>query len=63
MNPQSKDLSAPDFTKRQLDWLEKMFPEYPATAATPDDTLRFSAGQRSVLRVVKERVKPEQGQL
>ena len=62
MNPQSKDTNGPNFTLRQIAWLEKMFPEFPATAATPDDQLRFSAGQRSVIRVVKERIQPEQGQ-
>jgi hypothetical protein len=59
--PQPHNLPPPNFTQRQLDWLERMFSEYPATAATSNEQLRFNAGQRHVIRVIREQLQPDQG--
>lgn len=48
--------TAPEFTRRQMEWLEKMFPEVAGTPTTTNEALRFHAGQRSVIHVVRQRV-------
>lgn len=44
------------FTHMQLAWLDKVFPEV-TTGNCTDAQLRFNSGQRSVLAILKTRVK------
>jgi len=45
------------FTAQQLAYLETVFPECVASGTTTDAQLRHSAGQRSVILHIKQRVR------
>lgn len=45
-----------EFTRQQVEYLNKQFPEMVGTASTSTDELRFRAGQRSVLAFLLNRV-------
>lgn len=44
------------FTRQQIEYLEKQFPEIIGTSSTPNDEYRFRAGQRSVVAFIRSRV-------
>lgn len=48
------------FTRQQIEWLEKQFPEVTGTATTSDAELRFRSGQRSVIAVIRTRAAEQQ---
>jgi hypothetical protein len=48
------------FTRQQIEWIEKQFPEVAGTPNTSDAELRFRSGQRSVIAVLRERVAGQQ---
>lgn len=48
------------FTRQQIEWLEKQFPEVAGTPSTSDAELRFRSGQRSVIAVVRSRAAEQQ---
>lgn len=52
----TSEVSKVEFTQRQLDWLDKQFPEMIATPATTTEEIRFRSAQRSVLYYIKNRV-------
>lgn len=54
-----KQVEAVRFTRKQFEWLNKMFPEMIGSASTPDAEYRFRAGQRSVLASIADRVDGE----
>lgn len=43
------------FTRQQIEYINKMFPEVVSTASTTDAELRFRSGQRSVVMVLASR--------
>jgi hypothetical protein len=48
------------FTRQQVDWLNKHFPEVTGTPSTTDAELRFRSGQRSVIAFILTRVAEQQ---
>lgn len=48
-----------EFTQKQMDFLEKQFPEQVGTPQTTDAQLRYWSGQRSVIAVLRTRVQTE----
>lgn len=45
-----------EFTARQLDWLDRQFPEVSATATTSDREMLWALARRSVVRELRERL-------
>lgn len=45
-----------EFTRQQIEYLNKMFPEVAGTASTTDAELRYRSGQRSVIKALETRV-------
>lgn len=45
-----------EFTQRQIDWLNSQFPEKLHSATVTDAELRHTAGQRSVILLVQQRL-------
>lgn len=45
-----------EFTQRQLDWLDRQFPEVAATATTSKRELLWGVARRSVVRELRERL-------
>lgn len=41
------------FTRRQMQYLEKVFGEAPGTASTTNEQLRFNSGVRSVIHHIR----------
>ena len=52
----NKVITVPNFTVKQMQWLEKQFPEIVHTPTSTNDELRHYFGQRSVLAVIRNRV-------
>lgn len=48
------------FTRQQIEWIEKQFPEVAGTPNTSDAELRFRSGQRSVIAVLRTRTAEQQ---
>lgn len=58
-NDTPKDVS---FTRQQIAYLNRMFPEMVGDANTTTDALRFRAGQRSVIvRIMLNEASPSPG--
>lgn len=51
-NPQGKV----EFTQRQLEWLDKQYPEVAATAQTTEREMVWGLARRSVVRELRERL-------
>jgi hypothetical protein len=49
-----------EFTKRQLDYLDRMFPEHVGTPDTSHEKFLFHAGQRNVVAALKHLQQKEQ---
>lgn len=49
------NINVVSFTRHQLAWLDKQFPEVCGNAMTTDAELRFRSGQRSVLAIMKQK--------
>ena len=48
-----KGTSDTTFTRRQLQYLEKVFGEAPGTATTTNEQLRFNSGVRAVVHHIR----------
>ena len=49
------NINTVSFTKHQIAWLDKMFPEICGNHATSDAELRFRSGQRSVIAIIRQK--------
>jgi len=54
-----KTTDAPSFTRKQVEWLNKQYPELIGSVTTPEAEYRFRAGQRSVVAAITARVAGE----
>lgn len=55
----NNDTQTVRFTQKQVDYLNKQFPEVSTNANTTNDALRHMAGQRSVVRFISERIQKD----